>query len=223
MYVVGENNTTEDPQRARLPKILNNLQKTKRIYRFEEIKINLYHGVKNLVVYRVWSSEKNDKYTKIVFDDEATEPKLPKKIFKGENVVKYTSIDTQRVLIDKILRILKKGERKIANGEEKEDRFIKAISNEKSKPHSLFAYCYKGSIVSDGRGRDVHVGYRDEKRNKRMVPIQIKSSREHQDRHIEKWPKIPSIVISSRMPYEYIVELATKICDRFIHGYFHHL
>lgn len=100
-------------------------------------------------------------------------------------------------------------------GVERECRVENILKKEKRKPHSLIAYVMKGKKVSDAKGKDMFVGYRD-KHLHHMVPLQIKSKREHQRQHMIKYPHIPSIIIQDTMTDEDVLKKILEICENYI-------
>ncbi len=100
-------------------------------------------------------------------------------------------------------------------GVERECRVENILKKEKRKPHSLIAYVMKGKKVSDAKGKDMFIGYRD-KHLRHMIPLQIKSKREHQRQHMIKYPHIPSIIIQDTMTDEDVLKKILEICENYI-------
>jgi hypothetical protein len=204
--------------------ILQNLQKEKKILKFETVDFWKLKDVPELILVKIFLDERTENYFRIVFCGVDSDKKVNKRELREWGIIvwfpewqKYNQM--KKIIEDLFADQLTNQER----GRLHEDVVVSVIQKEIKKPHSRYSYCRKGTEFSNGRGRDVYVGYRDEKRHQKMVPTQIKSSKGYQKKHKLKYPKIPSLVVYDEMTEAKIVELITRICEAYLKGIILHL
>lgn len=92
-----------------------------------------------------------------------------------------------------------------------EDEVVKIIN----EIESVF-FAAKASTFKDAKGIDIEILHLDNRMNKHVVPLQIKSHETYQEVHKEKYPTVPSLVVKQFYSFDKIKKSTERIMDAFI-------
>jgi hypothetical protein len=107
-------------------------------------------------------------------------------------------LETVKCMIDRFLETRRIG---VMHEDRVEHEFFPKLRERK------IIYMYqKCTHVYDKRGADFFVMIYDNARNKKRIPLQIKSSLVYKDKHLKKFPAIPCVVVNDATTYESFYE-----------------